>query len=342
MMKRTVVVQMLLAAMLLSASVAWAVDEGRRERPEGKGRLDALIVRIDKALDLDETKLAQVEQIITTHMQAVKNWHQENADAHKALREEFAAAKKAGDKDAMKAVMEKRKKLMAGGKDLHGALVKNLGAALTEEQIKKITPLLRSPHGGGKGTPQNPLGHILGALRRLDLTEDQKGDVKEIMSGLKKAMEEAETREAKAEIAAATAKKLRALLTEEQLAALEKMKQRGGKDGPKGGRKPGAIFAGLDLNEDQQAALKKIHEDFMTAIKAAKTREEKMAAMKARHEAVSGVLSKEQMEKLRQRMRGQHRGKGPGGKGPGGKGPGGKGPGPGGRKRGGAGGGRPE
>ena len=301
MLKRTLVMTLLLVA--VSVGTVLAVDE-RPQRPRGKDRMEALLARIDKALDLSDEKLVQIEQVLRTQGQAMKNWHAEHADEMKALREAFAAARKAEDREKMKALGEKQRKLMAGMKEVREGLGKALGDVLTAEQLKKIMPLLNPQQDRRRPSPDG-LRQLLGALRRLNLTEDQRADVKKIMTGLKKAMEEAEGPEAKAKLSAGAAKEIMGILTDAQRKALEKMKQAG--DG--GGQRPNP-FAGLDLKDEQQASLKKIHEDFMTAMKAAKTREEKMAAFKARQKAVEGILSKEQMEKMRQQMRERHRRRG--------------------------------
>ena len=296
MMTRTLLVTLLLVA--VSAGGALAADEGR-SRSGAKARMEALLGRIDKALDLDDEKLVQIEQILRTQGQAMQNWHKEHADEMGALRKAFAAARKAEDREKMKALGEQQKKLMAGAKTVREALPNALGDVLSAEQIKKIMPLLqhKQPDRRDQG---NPLSRILGALRRLKLTEPQGKAVREIMAGHKKAMAKAETPEAKARLTAATAEKIMGVLTEAQRAALKKMKDT---------RPPsrGDPFVGMELSDEKRASLKKIHEDFMAATKAAKTREEKMAAYKARKAAVEGILSKEQLEQLQRRLREQHR-----------------------------------
>ena len=294
-MKRTLVVTLLLVA--VSGSVALAADKGR-ERRGAKDRMAGILARIDKALDLDDEKLVQIEQILRTQGQAMQNWHKEHADEMKALQTEFEAARKAEDREKMKSLGEKRKKLMAGMAEVREALPKALGDVLDAEQIKKIMPLLQQKQPDRRpGGDQ--LRHLLGALRRLKLTEGQGKAVREIMAGYKKAMEKAEGPEAKAKLTRDTVEKIMAILTDAQRAALKKMKD---------ARPPsrGDPFAGMELSDEKRASLKKIHEDFTTAMKAAKTREEKMAAFKARGKAVEGILSKEQIEQLRRRMREQH------------------------------------
>jgi len=297
MLKRTCVTMLLLVG--VSAGSVLAADE-RPERPKRKDRTEALLARIDKALDLNEEKLVQIEQILRTQAQAMKNWHAEHVDDMKALKEAFEAAKKDGDREKLKTLAEKRRKLMAGMMEVRKGLPKALGDVLTAEQVKKVMSLLHpQPQRGGPG---EALRHLLGALRRLDLTEDQRAAVKKIMGGLKQAMDQAESPEAKAKITAGAVEKILAVLTDAQREALKKIKASHERRGRRGDP-----FAGMKLDEEQQTALKKIHADFQAAMKAAKTREEKMAAFKARKEAVEGVLTKEQIEQMRERFR-HHRG----------------------------------
>jgi len=63
----------------------------------------------------------------------------------------------------------------------------------------------------------------------------------------------------------------------------------------------GELAKKLNLSEEQQASMKKIHETFVADMKAAreaKDRDAAKAAFKTRHESVMGILTAEQKEKL--------------------------------------------
>ena len=304
MVRRTLSVMLLVA---LSASAALGADERRRRPgPRPKDRLAGMLAAIDKALDLGEAKLGQVEQVLRTQAQAMKNWQSENGEDLKAIMKDLAAAREAKDRDKYQALSKKRAELTAGLREIQAGLPKSLADVLSAEQIKKIMPILdpRSRDRGG-----SPLQNVMRALGRLNLTEDQRGAVKKIMDDLKKAVAEAEKPAARAKLSAAAAKKIvETVLTDKQREALAKMKDRR----PSG---RGTQFAGLDLSADQKAALKKIGETATAALKEAGTPEEKRAAMKARWEQSQAVLTKEQLEqwrKQRQRQRGGDRKRPPG------------------------------
>lgn len=301
MVRRTLSI-MLLVALSASAATALGADARRqRPRPRPKDRLAGILAAIDKALDLNEEKLGQVEQVLRTHGQAMKNWQSENGEDLRDIQKDLAAAREAKDRDKYRALAKKREQLMAGMREIQAELPKRLGDVLTAEQIKKIMPLLDPRRRNREG---DPLQNIMRALGRLNLTDDQRAAVRKIMADFKKAAAEAKDPAARAKLSAAAAKKIvETVLTDRQRAALAKMKDR---------RQPsrGTPFAGLDLGDDQKAALKKINETFMAAMKDADTPEKKRAVMRARWEQSQAVLTKEQLEqfrKQRQRQRGGDR-----------------------------------
>jgi Spy/CpxP family protein refolding chaperone len=170
-------------------------------------------------------------------------------------------------------------------------------------------------------------------LRRLDLTEDQKEQIGQIMETHRQAMENLKKelgdrsearkqfREAKKagdeetlaklkeqykdarasmkELHEELRKKIAAVLTEEQQARLKELME---DRGPGERRHP---LAGLELSEDQTQAVKAIHEKYREQIKQADGREARHELMKKMHEEVVGQLTEEQraqLEKRRQRM----------------------------------------
>lgn len=236
-----------------------------RQRPEGELR------QFIKELDLTAEKEAQVEQIFKTHRQAVANWASENADDVKELRERIAEAREAGENEKAKAAREKLRKLFQSRAQLRKDLLEQLGEVLTDEQMKKVKTRFR---------PRVLARHrILAAIRRLDLTEEQKAQIKEILDAARAEAKEAEG--PKAKIFEAAFKKIRTeVLTDEQRKKLAQMRKH---------FRPGqGPFAGLDLTDEQRQEIRAIME-------------------KARKKIHDEVLTDEQREKLKRRRKGPWR-----------------------------------
>jgi len=125
----------------------------------------------------------------------------------------------------------------------------DIEAVLTEEQIEALEQLQsRDPWGRGgpgRGYPGiGPRGRFGGpegippGLEILDLTEEQKAAIEAIREKARTDAAEAETREARREIMQATHEEIIALLTEEQIEALEQLQPGApwGRGGPGRGR----------------------------------------------------------------------------------------------------------
>lgn len=121
-------------------------------------------------------------------------------------------------------------------------------------------------------------------LEALDLTDEQKEAIKALHEKIK------------ADLEAGMAE----ILTEEQLARLEEIKERTG--GPWGPGHPGAgplgVLRGLELTEDQQAEVKTIMEAAKEKLEAAETPEARKAAFEAAIDEVKELLTPEQLEQL--------------------------------------------
>lgn len=138
---------------------------------------------------------------------------------------------------------------------------------------------------------------------RVELTEEQKAEVKKIMEAARAKAEEAESREEKMKIMVAARKQIHdEVLTDEQKAKMKK-------GGPRGRRGPG--FEGLDLTEEQKAKIKEILESAKADAEKAETREEKAKIMRAAHKTIhETVLTEEQRKKAAARRRGGERRRG--------------------------------
>lgn len=259
----------------------------RVQRPgggDGERMMEAL-----KKLDLTDEQKTQVKQVLETHKQAVENWRKENEEKGKALREKARDAKTRQDRQAIR---EEFVKLMQSRRELHEKLIEQLKAILTKEQAEKLQGMF-GPRGGDGPRGHGPMDLFLGALRRLELTEEQKTKVRGIMEAAKEAAGKAETRQDKAKAIKAALDTIREdVLTDAQRQKLTEMREQFAKR-----HNP---LAALDLSDEQKGQIEKIMADAKAAADQAETRQEKWKIhMEARKKIADEVLTAEQVGKLK-------------------------------------------
>jgi Spy/CpxP family protein refolding chaperone len=161
--------------------------------------------------------------------------------------------------------------------------------------------------------------HHYGNMQQLNLTDEQKTEMKTINDDFKKQMSELQkneditVREWKSKmknIREDHQKKVQQVLTDEQKAKMEKLRQdRKGKMHKKGQHNIDSLKKDLNLSAEQAAALKQQRTDMMQKLKAIKedkslTDEQKKAEMKKfreqQHQSLKSILSEEQINKLQQ------------------------------------------
>ena len=106
------------------------------------------------------------------------------------------------------------------------ATMEKVNAVLTEEQRSKIAasqPARPGPRAQGQ--------RAQGPFEKLNLTDEQRAQVREIMTAARKEAQSAETPEARREIMTAAREKTKALLTEEQLKSLNEGRETGPREG---------------------------------------------------------------------------------------------------------------
>jgi hypothetical protein len=153
----------------------------------------------------------------------------------------------------------------------------------------------------------------------LNLTDEQKTEMKTINDDFKKQMSELQkneditVREWKSkmkDIREDHQKKVQQVLTDEQKAKMEKFRQdRKGKMHKRGKHNIDSLKKDLNLSAEQEAALKQQRTDMMQKMKAIKedkslTDEQKKAEIKKfreqQHQSLKSILSEEQINKLQQ------------------------------------------
>jgi len=277
----------------LLSSAAVSQDAAPADKPaeKGKGRAAAkehgkqMIENLAKELKLTDEQRAKVDQIFETHRQAVANWNKENGAKIKELSQQLRDAKKEDGKEKAEAARAEMKKIWETRKALPENLMKQLKEVLTEEQAAKAKEIIA---GGARRAVAGM--RALGALGRLDLTQEQKDAVKKITDEAKAAAEKAEGQEAKDKIRKDAWEKVKStVLTEEQRKKLQEMKK---------GRAEG-MFGKLKLTDEQNTQIKAIMDKAREEAKKAEGREAKGKILREAHEKiVKEVLTDKQREQL--------------------------------------------
>jgi len=166
-------------------------------------------------------------------------------------------------------------------KEIMEAARKKVSEVLTDEQREKLAARRKA------GRP--------GDLRGLDLTDEQKAQVKEIMQAAREQAAEAEGREAKMEIYKAARKKIAEdVLTEEQRKQVgqRRMRQRR--------VVVGRALGEIALSDEQKEQVQEIMQAARKKAAEAEGREAKREIYRAARAKVAEVLTEEQREQLRE------------------------------------------
>lgn len=176
---------------------------------------------------------------------------------------------------------------------------------LTDEQLANMQRL-RECLRDQRQRPDDKGQVMMRLLGTLDLTEAQKGEIARIMEAAKAACGEAQTAEEKKQIMERAQAAVKGVLTDEQLAKLERLvarlRQAGQKpEEPVSGDRLQLIrriLASLDLTEEQVTVIEGLLAEAQAALDEAETPEEKRAIIEQVIDAIKEVLTDEQLGKL--------------------------------------------
>lgn len=182
---------------------------GHGPRGDGK-RAERMFEKLAERLDLTDEEVADLKEAWAEHREAVAEHREENREAARALHEKMRAARADGDEEELAELREELREMMKGRAKLRADLHERIMDALPEDKAEKLSELHESRKraragAGGMGARR---GHVppLAALHRLELTEDQKDEIKAIV-------EEAH-------------EKIQAVLTDEQRERLQQMRKK--------------------------------------------------------------------------------------------------------------------
>ena len=254
--------------------------------------LEAFYQKLVKELNLDEAQQKAVRQATNTYAQALKNWQAEHGEEFKALMKEIREVGRE-DREKLRPLREKQRKLFQDRGQLGQAYYKQIMDVLNEDQKVKFRRIIREINR------PDPITLLRSALRRLGLSEEVSKKANGILTAAQADAKKVDDPKAKAEIMKKAVAAVKALLTEQQKARLERMmqaqaRQRGAHAGVPG------ILGRLNLSADQTRQVKEI----MSGVQGdpAKRRE-------AWRKVINDVLTPEQHEQL-QKLRAARQGQG--------------------------------
>lgn len=134
-------------------------------------------------------------------------------------------------------------------------------------------------------------------VKGLNLTDAQKSAIKAIRDDTREAVQKAGTPADKQTLVKAAREQIKALLTPEQLAKLQKMRQARGKS-RSGIAAAAEAAADLDLTDAQKASIKAIRENARQAVQDASSPADKRAIIKSEREQIKALLTPEQIAAL--------------------------------------------
>jgi Spy/CpxP family protein refolding chaperone len=282
-----------------------------QERGEGR-RLQATsgpdgdqtrpLERILKELNLTEDQQKQVQQIMGTQRQAVRNWRNENQAALKDLQKQLQDAKDSGDKDKIKAANQGIEKIKQSRKALYENVMKQLKDVLTPDQLEKARKFMQEAREQAGEVHRGPLRLIEG-LKALDLTEDQKTQARAILDAARKKADAATDPTEKDLIMKVAREKIETdVLTDAQRIQVRRLEFANAFL---------KVVRKLNLTDGQKKQIGQIMDDAKTQADKAKTEQEKKEihrqAFKKVHDT---VLTQEQQEQLKEMQKNAREGRG--------------------------------
>lgn len=268
---------------------------GRQGGPRHEMRHEPLGADFFKAINAAEDQIEKLKPILQSQWEKMKEWRESNKEkfhaAHKAMQE----ARESKDEGAIAKAKEQMKALGDDGKKLHEQFMKDLSTVLNEEQMAKAKKFWQNRAGKRNREMQGNRGPERGGMfAELGLTDDQKAKIKDIMTDARTKAEAAENPQEKREIMQAAFQKVNSeVLTDDQKAKLEKMKQSRPQQRP-GARRPGMNPLEGIATPEQMKQAEQIMKD------AHKQAEEIMKA--ARKKINDEVLNEEQRKALAEKM----------------------------------------
>jgi hypothetical protein len=182
------------------------------EEAEYRQVIDRRATGIVEGLDLDDPAREQkVHAILVGYYPKLREYHEEKGPKVRELEQEARRATEAGNESAAESAQMQVESLQQARQELRDEFVGQLKEVLSEEEINRVKD----------GMTYGLVQHRMEALSRIDLSEEQKKQVEEILvAAREEAFDEAGSREKHAAFRRAMGRISVRVLTEEQRAQL--------------------------------------------------------------------------------------------------------------------------
>jgi len=200
----------------------WEIRD-RMERRQLDGERQRAITReLPDELGLDEAQRQEFERLLRESRERARGRWTEL----RPLWEELRQAEEAGDTQRADQLRRQIEDARSGEQDMFAGFFEQLSQILTEEQRQKLAAFRERLEGGGPGAKAGPtdVRNVLRAVRRLELTDEQREQVRDIereaISQYRKIGRRNQAEQAG--LAAAVKREIAALLTAEQKEQFER------------------------------------------------------------------------------------------------------------------------
>ncbi|MBS3735052.1 MAG: hypothetical protein KGY99_09020 [Phycisphaerae bacterium] len=161
-----------------------------------------MLDRLAEKLDLSADEKAAVGDVLADHHKAVEAYRDEHRDEFVALRKKMRQAHKDGDRDELQALRKKMREMISGRMELAKSLHKQVLAALPEDkaaEAKAMFAKARKRHAAVRHRfmQRHPGLRMLAGLRKLDLSDEQREKIRDIVADAQEKIEDVLTDEQK-------------------------------------------------------------------------------------------------------------------------------------------------
>lgn len=181
-------------------------------------------------LELDETQRAEIDERLAD-LEAAMNETRPSRETMQQMREEFRAAREAGDESKLEELREQMRSMRETGRETMEHFIDGLSEVLTEPQLTQFREMQERGRRGGPGARQGRQAGVMDYIRmtrRLDLTTEQQELIRDLERELRVDMRDARRERTNInELTEDYKAAIKQILTDEQWTQLEQMAERG-------------------------------------------------------------------------------------------------------------------
>jgi Spy/CpxP family protein refolding chaperone len=241
-----------------------------------------------RELNLSADQQTQVRQILDTHQQALANWRKEQAKDFRTLRQEYDQARQANDQAALAALRKEIAQAVKQRMLLEEEMLGQIRQALSDAQKPAFEDFI-----SGFGQVVSDALRVQAALWSLDLSKQQKAQVRDLLTEAEVASVVAERPRDRGEAWRQAVEEIRTkVLAPEQVRKFQHVLRRW---------QVVSAFANLDLTDRQRREIKKILDQADERLAKAEGEQAQQVLREAVQRVEKEVLTDPQRQELRSR-----------------------------------------